>query len=26
MQKGVVTEAEYEEQIRLLMKRRTGEP
>jgi hypothetical protein len=25
-QKGLVTEAEYEEQIRLLMKRRTGEP
>lgn len=26
MQKNLVTEAEYEEQIRLLMKRRTGEP
>jgi hypothetical protein len=26
MQKNLVTEAEYEEQIRLLMRRRTGEP
>ena len=26
MQKNLVTEAEYEEQIRVLMKRRTGEP
>jgi hypothetical protein len=26
LQKNLVTEAEYEEQIRLLMKRRTGEP
>ncbi|HWN67013.1 MAG TPA: hypothetical protein VNM90_05205 [Haliangium sp.] len=26
MQKNLVTEAEYEEQIRLVMKRRTGEP